>query len=168
MELSTRWLRPTLVVSVSAIGPYEETVAEAWHHLRTLLLAQGARESCRPIFALLQDMPHEVRPEARRLQLCAQISNDWRPRLQRVAAVHAFQGGAYLTARHAGAYENLPNAFSRMYAACSLDMNVTLDGLRPRVLFFDGDPADVPPEHLTAELGLPVLAQPPERPRMTS
>ena len=165
MDLTARWLRPLPVVSVAAVGPYAETVQEAWEHLRGLLIKHGARQDCRPGFALLRDLPQEARAENRRLEMCAQISEDWRIRLSNEAATSTFGGGAYLVTRHQGSYQALPEVFSRMYAACSLDMNISLDTKRPRNLFFHGDPDVTPPEELIAELGLPVVAQSPERPR---
>ena len=153
------------VVSVAAVGPYEETMQEAWEHLRSLLIRHGARDDCKPVFALLRDMPHEVPAEMRRLELCAQINDGTRRKLEAEATIQTFAGGSYLTTTHRGGYTVLPRVFGQMYAACSLDMSIALDSTRPRVLIFNGDPAILPAEDLIAELGMPVVDHAPDRPR---
>lgn len=157
MKLTARRLPAVSIVSVAAVGPYEVTTQEAWEHLQNLLVKHGARALAKPVFALLRDMPHEVRAEERRLELCAQVNASSLKKLQGEATIQTFQGGAYLTMRHQGDYQKLPQMFSQMYAACSLDMNITLDTKRPRVILFNGDPAVVPPHDLVAELGMPVI-----------
>ena len=157
MKLAARRLPAVSVVSVAAVGPYEVTTQEAWEHLQHLLVKHGARALAKPVFALLRDMPHEVRAEERRLELCAQVNASSLKKLQDEAVIQTFPGGAYLTTKHRGSYDNLPKMFSQMYAACSLDMNITLDTKRPRIILFNGDPAVIPAHDLVAELGMPVI-----------
>ena len=157
LKLTARRLPAVSVVSVAAVGPYEVTMQEAWEHLQHLLVKHGARALIKPVFALLRDMPHEVRAEERRLELCAQVNASALRNMAGEATIQTFPGGAYLTTKHRGSYEKLPLKFSQMYAACSLDMNITLDTKRPRIILFNGDPAVVPPHDLLAELGMPVI-----------
>ncbi len=168
MKIVARQLRAAPVVSVAAVGPYEITTQEAWEHLQRLLTRHAARDLSRPVFALLRDMPHEVRAEDRRLELCAQVNGATLKKMEGEATIQTFGGGAYLTTMHRGSYENLPHMFSQMYAACSLDMNITLDTKRPRVIFFNGDPAVLPPNDLVAELGMPVVDHGTSRPNLTA
>jgi DNA gyrase inhibitor GyrI len=165
MNLMARRLLPMPVVSVAAVGPYEVTMQEAWEHLRTLLIQHDAQDECKPVFALLRDMPHEVPAEKRRLELCAKISEGARRKLENAATIQTFAGGSYLTTTHRGGYGVLPDVFGQMYAACSLDMSIALDAKRPRVLIFSGDPALTPADDLIAELGMPVVDHAPDRPR---
>ena len=153
------------VVSVAAVGPYEVTIHEAWEHLRGLLVRHGVRDECKHVFALLGDMPHEVPPEKRRLEMCAHIDDATRRKLEGEAAIQTFAGGSYLTIAHRGAYDILPRVFGQMYAACSLDMSIALDNKRPRVLTFNGDPSMTLNVDLIAELGMPVVELAPDRPR---
>jgi DNA gyrase inhibitor GyrI len=165
MEMIARRLMPMPVVSVAAVGPYEETTVEAWAHLRVLLTKHGVRELCTPVFALLRDLPQEVPADKRRLELCAFVDDSARRRLEGEATIQTFAGGNYLMANHRGNYQGLPQVFGRMYAACSLDMNVTIDSKRPRVVIFSGDPATSRPEELGAQIGVPVASLPPDRPK---
>ena len=164
MKIVARQLRAVPVVSVAAVGPYEVTTREAWEHLQQLLTKHGARILSKAVFALLRDMPHEVRPEDRRLELCAQVSSVTLKKMQGEATIQTFAGGACLTTTHRGSYQKLPQMFSQMYAACSLDMNITLDPTRPRVIMFTNDPAD----DLMAELGMPVVDHGTDRPNLTA
>jgi DNA gyrase inhibitor GyrI len=157
MKLTARRLPAVSVVSVAAVGPYEMTTQEAWEHLQHLLVKHGARGLAKPVFALLRDMPHEVRAEERRLELCAPVNASALKSMAGEATIQMFTGGAYLTTTHRGSYQKLPQMFSQMYAACSLDMNITLDTKRPRVILFNGDPTVVPPHDLVAALGMPVI-----------
>ena len=156
VKILTRFLRPMPVVSVAAVGPYETTTAEAWIYLRALLTKHGLRETCKPVFALLRDLPQQVRPTDRRLELCAAVDNDARTVLKSEATLQTFNGGDYLIHTHRGPYDALPDVFSRMSAACSLDMNVSVDIKRPRVVFFKGDPDLDAPDDLVAELCVPI------------
>src|SRR5690606_6745975 len=124
-----------------ATGPYERTTQETWSHLKGLLAAYAPNEACRSVFALLHDLPHEVRPEDRRIEMCAQIDAAALRRLEDVATIRTFPGGSYLRTTHRGAYDRLPAEFAQMYAACSVDMSVTLDPDRPRIIVFRRDPA---------------------------
>lgn len=165
LNLVARRILPVPVVSIAAVGPYEVTTFEAWQHLRHLLEAHGIRGRSKPVFAVLRDMPQDVRPENRRLELCAPLDKVSLEKLQSVATVGTFPGGAYLSTTHRGSYQQLPHVYGQMYAACSLDMNIALDGKRPRVILFHGDPTDVRHSELTAELCMPVSDQMAERPR---
>ena len=168
MKIVARQLRAVPVVSVAAVGPYETTTREAWDHLQQLLAKLGARTLTKPVFALLRDMPHEVRAEDRRLELCAQVDGIALKKMEGEATIQTFAGGAYLTTAHRGSYQKLPQMFSQMYAACSLDMNITLDTKRPRIILFRGDPAVLPPDDLVAELGMPVTDHGTGRPNLTA
>ena len=165
MNLIARRLVPSPVVSVAAVGSYEVTMREAWDYLRDLLSRHQIRESSRPVFALLRDMPHEVPAEKRRLELCAALNEAGRRKLEGHANVQTFAGGGYLTTIHHGGPETVPQVFGRMYAACSLDMSIALDNTRPRVLIFNNDPAATPAGALRTELCMPVVIMPPDRPR---
>lgn len=164
IKLVAQHLRPVSVVSVAAVGPYEVTTHEAWQHLQHLLVKHGVRSLARPVFALLRDMPHDVRPEDRRLELCAQLDETALRILQAEANIQTFAGGDYLMATHRGSYDRLPHIFGQMYAVCSLDMSISLDPKRPRVIVFRNDPATDVPDDLVAELGMPVITQAAERP----
>lgn len=155
VEFLARRLAPVPVVCVSATGPYERTTRETWEHLKGLLAMHAPTETYRAVFALLHDLPHEVRPEARRIEMCAQIDASTLRKLEGVAHVRTFSGGSYLTTTHRGAYDRLPAEFAQMYAACSVDMSVALDPGRPRIIVFKRDPASCPPAELEAEIGLP-------------
>lgn len=159
LDLNACRLRQMPVVAIAATGPYEVTIQETWDHLRSLLLELNLRDTCKPVFALLRDMQDEARPELRRLELCAAVNDMARRKLEGRAAIRTFAGGGYLTMRHRGPYTSLPEVFSRMHAACSLDMTVALDLARPRIICFHGDPADRPADELYAELAMPVVLQ---------
>ena len=165
MRTTIRFLRPLSVVSVAATGAYEQTIPEAWDFLRGLLTRHGAREACKPVLALLHDLPQSVRAQDRRLELCAAVHNEQRFIMRQDATLQTFSGGAHLIQTHRGPHAALIGLFSSLYASCSLDMNVGLDPTRPRVLIFIGDPLDVPPDELVTDLCMPIVNRAPDRPR---
>ena len=165
MRVSTRFMRPQQVVSIAAKGPYEQTLPSTWGQLCDLLNRHQVRDTARPVFALLRDLPQDVRPEDRRLEFCAPITHETRRKLGPEANYQMFAGGAYISQTHRGHHMALGTLFSQLYASCSLDMNIAVDNARPRVLVFKGDPAVLGPEDLMTELCMPVVQRSPDRPR---
>lgn len=150
------YLRPTRLVSVRAVGPYQETVPAAWTRLTAWLRERG-HDVRGPRYGLAHDNPLRVDPAQCRYDAACEIPEPFEGVSGEMRQVR-LPSGAFIRHRIVGRYADLLANARPIYNEDRPANGLTTSANRPVVLIYFHDPLDRETAGRKADVCLPVSA----------
>lgn len=148
------YLRPTRLVSVRAMGPYQESVADAWTRLNGWLRERGIKPAGMR-YGLARDNPLNVAPSQCRYDAACELPAGYDAAGTELTAIR-MPGGAYLRRRIVGRYGQLLAAALPICNEVLPSRGLIVAANRPCVVVYFDDPLKRDVDGLKADVCFPI------------
>ncbi|MFN0220079.1 MAG: GyrI-like domain-containing protein [Hyphomicrobium sp.] len=156
MKSGMVYLRPARMVYVRIMGPYEQSIPEAWEKLFAWVAKNDLNSPVGRGYGLSHDNPSNTSVEKLRYDACLQLTPLYEERAQRELSVMTLPSGPYLRHKYTGGYEGIYGMVSGAHDAIEVPPELKHDARRPVVTIYLDDPARAVDGDLRAEICLPV------------
>lgn len=157
VRVAYRYIRPSTVVFVRSVGPYQVSSAEAWRLMGAWLERDRRRARVKQAFGLFRDNPRCTAPELLRYDACVPLAADLDADPESGVGRQTLQGGAYAVQTHVGSYSTTGELFSRLHREVVPQRGLSVDYERPFVAIYLNDPTITREVHRRTELCVPVI-----------
>ena len=152
------YLRPTRLVYLRLVGPYESTIPEAWSKLYAWYAKCGTGTPAGRAYGLARDNPNRVGAENCRYDACIETSPLIDERALRELGLITLPGGPYARTRHVASYDLLRNSLANLHNGFAAPRDLKVDDRRPVVTIYLDDPRRMDDAKLRADVCVPVSA----------
>lgn len=152
------YLRPTRLVFVRGIGPYEKTIQKTWDRLFVWLNANGLQTPVGRGYGLAQDNPAEVGAKNCRYDACVVLNPEMEQRASSDVGFAMLPGGPYACRRISGNYDHVRTLVANVHSELLPFPGLTLDQARPVVSIYMDNPNRQAESDLRADICMPVMA----------
>ncbi|MGQ0456397.1 MAG: AraC family transcriptional regulator [Hyphomicrobium sp.] len=150
------YLRPMRLAFVRTIGPYEQSIPEAWKTLFAWISKNDLNAPVGRGYGLAHDNPAKVASKHLRYDACVQLTPMFEDRAIRELSVMTLPSGPYLRQRYAGDYQGVCKLVASAHESMEMPSDLRLDVRRPLVTIYLDDPARLADGDLRADVCLPV------------
>jgi AraC family transcriptional regulator len=150
------YLRPTQLAYVRVVGPYDQSIPEAWDKLLGWIDKNGLNSPIGRGYGLARDNPARVAADKCRYDACIQVMPAFEEKAMREIGVITLPPGPYTRRRQSGCYSELHNQIPTMHQSIKMPTGLRLDDNRPLVTIFLDDPHLRDVKDLRADICLPV------------
>lgn len=150
------YLRPSRLAYVRQVGPYQQTINQAWERMFDWLSKNGLSEPNGRGYGLMRDCPKVVAPEQCRYDACVDLNPFFEERAIRELGAQTLPGGSYIRIRKVGSYDALHKELPSMHDCFQTPTGLRLDERRPLVTIYLDDPARFTSSDLRADICVPV------------
>ena len=150
------YLRPQRMVYVRAVGPYEQSIPEAWNKMFAWIAKHAIHSPAGRGYGLAHDAGAKTAEPC--YDACVQLTPLFEERAIREHAVMMLPGGPYMRHRYIGRYNGVSELLSDAQRVIELPADLRIDQRRPLVTIYLDDPAAVHSNDLRADICLPVAA----------
>ena len=158
MRIVYRYLRPTSVVYVRGVGPYETSAVDAWQRMLGWLDRTQMRAGVDVGIGFVRDNPNEVGQFLRRYDACIAVRPGIAPDLAAGIGRQTLPGGAFAAYSHVGTHREIPDLFSQLHRDWVPRRGLSVDYGRPFIEIYKNDPGRTAVEDRITELLVPVGA----------
>ena len=156
MRMSFIYMRPTPVLYVGAIGPYEESIGRAWNKMLSWLEAHNLRRATPRGFGIIHDHCGAIAPPLRRYDACVELLPGFAPDPSSGIVRKVTPSGAYAQVTVTGCHGQIAEGFRRIREHWSDTDALVIDETRPYVEIYLNDPGATAREELVTQLCVPV------------
>jgi AraC family transcriptional regulator len=152
------YLRPTRLVYVRDVGPYERTIPRSWDRLITWLNDNGLYAPVGRGYGLARDNPADVGPENCRYDACVEATPEVEGKAIRNLGIETLPGGPYACRRLSGNYDRIKSVVANVYSEFEPMPGLCIDRNRPVVTIYIDNPNRHSGDDLRADVCVPVSA----------
>lgn len=152
------YLRPTRLVYLRLVGPYDAIIPEAWSKL------YAWHEKCSPgapvgrAYGLARDNPNRAGADTCRYDACIETTPLIDERALRELGLITLPGGPYARTRHVASFDLLRVSLANLHNGFDAPRDLKVDDRRPIVTIYLDDPRRTDGTKLRADVCVPVSA----------
>ena len=163
MRIKFVYLRPKPVLHYRALGPYDQSVKEAWDTLFGWLDARDLRKFGPRAYGVIHDSSRSTDAAALRYDACVEIVPGLSAAPELGIVRRVTPSGAYAQGVLKGCYGQISDGFRTMCAQWAAAENLRVDSSRPLMEIYLNDPAKTPREEWLTQLCVPIRTEPDPR-----
>lgn len=163
MRINFVYLRPKPVLHYRALGPYDQSVKEAWATVFRWLEARDLRKFGPRAYGVIHDCSRSTDAAALRYDACVEIVPGLSAAPELGIVRRVTPGGAYAQGVLRGCYGQISDGFRHMCSQWAAAENLRVDSSRPLMEIYLNDPAKTPQEEWLTQLCVPIRTEPDPR-----
>jgi AraC family transcriptional regulator len=163
VRIKFAYLRPTPVLHYRAMGPYDQSVKEAWGTLLGWLDAHDLRKLGPRAFGVIHDCSRSTDAAALRYDACVELVPGLRAEPDLGILRRMTPGGAYAQGFLKGCYSQISEGFRYISSQWAEAENLRIDTSRPFMEIYLNDPAATPKAEWLTQLCVPIRTEPDPR-----
>jgi len=163
VRIKFAYLRPTPVLHYRAMGPYDQSVKEAWGTLLGWLDAHDLRKLGPRAFGVIHDCSRSTDAAALRYDACVELVPGLRAEPDLGIVRRVTPGGAYAQGFLEGCYGQISEGFRYMCSQWAEAEKLRIDTSRPFMEIYLNDPATTPKAEWLTQLCVPIRTEPDPR-----
>jgi AraC family transcriptional regulator len=157
-------MRPSSVIYIRALGPYEKSAKIAWAQMRTWISEHDIPKPVPRGIGFIRDNPDRTGPFLRRYDACIDVAPGLDIDYHAGVGRQTLPGGTFAIYTHTGSHHELRDAFQAMKHDAVRERGLSVDDDRPFMEVYLDDPQYVPIHACRTELCVPILVSAAERP----
>lgn len=152
------YLRPTRLVYLRLVGPYNAIIPEAWSKLYAWHAKCATGAPVGRAYGLARDNPDRVGVDSCRYDACIESTPLIDERALRELGLITLPGGPYARTRHVASYDIVRNTAASYNGGLAAPGGLKIDDRRPVVTIYLDDPRRIDDGKSRADVCVPVSA----------